>query len=410
MDKHNLNKGLLSRGQPYFSSLVLAVLMLLSCTAKAELILNGSTVYSDLGKDQFVAALYTETAHNSPQVIQAMDAKKRMEVRILNNYSKRRWINLWMQSISINNSREDFSGSAKELIALMQTAKSAPKKGDVLEYLFSPQNGTSMRFNGTELISGLSGEVFSLLLRTWIGAIPPSTNFKEELLGNRRNSAALRLLESVEPDQERVAMAASWNLPEPVKSAPKPEPKMKSVILKPLKTAPKVAAVAKIAQPVVKPTTKSNSDSEDATTETENLATAEDTVKDIGLNKDVADNSESAISENEEADEDEDIDFNVAEALAQRDYTPLVVQKIYQNISYPRRAVSLNHEGTVRIAIKIGRSGELQHVMTTQKSKHSSLNKAALKAVVKAAPFPTLPEQVTAEFFELSIPVTFRLQ
>ena len=44
-------------------------------------------------RDQFVAALYTETAHNNPQVIQTMDSEKRMEVRMLNNYSKRRWIN-----------------------------------------------------------------------------------------------------------------------------------------------------------------------------------------------------------------------------------------------------------------------------------------------------------------------------
>jgi hypothetical protein len=143
----------------YFISLAITAL-LFSYTAKAELILNGSTIYSDLGRDQFVAALYTETAHNNPQTIQAMESEKRMEVRMLNNYSKRRWINLWMQSISINNSRENFSDSAEELISLMQAAKSAPKKGDLLEYLFSPQNGTSMRFNGTELISGLSGERF----------------------------------------------------------------------------------------------------------------------------------------------------------------------------------------------------------------------------------------------------------
>ena len=85
---------------------------------------------------------------------------------------------------------------------------------------------------------------------------------------------------------------------------------------------------------------------------------------------------------------EEEIDFNVAEALAQRDYTPLVVQKIYQNISYPSRAVSKNQQGTVRVAIQIGRSGELKSTQTTQESKYSSLNRAALKAVEKAAPFP----------------------
>lgn len=411
-----------NRGRLYLTSLAIAVSLLISCTAKAELILNGSTIYSDLGKDQFVAALYTETAHNSPLVIQTLDSEKRMEVRILNNYSKRRWINLWMQSISINNSREDFSDSAEELIALMQSPKSAPRKGDVLEYLFTPQSGTSMRFNGTELISDLSGEVFGLLLRTWIGAIPPSTGFKEELLGNQRNTRARDLLESIAPDQERVALAASWILPQPPKvTAPKKAdakiavPKVKEAQLKTAKATPAKEVKAPQAA-VAQVTNKVEPTSEMITADAETTPVADKAEDQIALantpdNSDSEESSKSVTSENETADEaEEDIEFNVAEALAQRDYTPLVVQKIYKNISYPSRAVSKNQQGTVRVAIKIGRSGELQNILTTQKSRYSSLNKAALKAVEKAAPFPTLPEQITADSFELSIPITFRLQ
>jgi protein TonB len=415
MVKDKFEKGLINRGpnrkRSYFTGLVIATALLFSYAAKAELILNGSTIYSDLGKDQFVAALYTETTHNSPQVVQTLDSEKRMEVRMLNDYSKRRWINLWMQSISINNSRENFSDSAKELIALMQAAKSAPKKGDVLEYLFSPQNGTSMRFNGTELISDLSGEVFGLLLRTWVGAIPPSTSFKEELLGNQRNSQAHDLLESLTPDKQRIALAASWILPAPAKKVAKP-------------AAPKIAAAPVKTKPAAKvkaiPVPELELDSELPLVETAEIKeqpvkpapskqakTAEPEKPSAG--KDI-DTTKVAATETSAEESEEDIDFNVSEALAQRDYTPLVVQKIYQNISYPSRAVSKNQQGTVRVAVKIGRSGELQSALTTQESRHSSLNKAALKAVEKAAPFPTLPEQITADSFELSIPITFRLQ
>ena len=76
-----------------------------------------------------------------------------MEVRMLNNYSKRRWLNLWMQSISINNDRESFSGSAQEVIDIMRAPQSAPQKGDIIEYVFDPKQGTSVQFNGTELIA-----------------------------------------------------------------------------------------------------------------------------------------------------------------------------------------------------------------------------------------------------------------
>ena len=388
-------------GRSYFSSLVIAIALLFSYSAKAELILNGSTIYTDLGRDQFVAALYTETAHNNPDVIQTMDSEKRMEVRILNNYSKRRWINMWMQSISINNSRENFSDSAEELIALMQAPKSAPQKGDILEYLFSPESGTSMRFNDTELISDLSGEVFGLLLRTWIGAIPPSTSFKEELLGNQRNTQARDLLQSLAPDKQRVALAASWILPEPAKPVVKPgAPKVKEKVI------PQPIEIAEIKE---EPAVEAEIAAEEKVSTSEDIAPKAVAANETSTSgQPAAETSEKPTTKEPES--EEEINFNVAEALAQRDYTPLVVQKIYQNISYPSRAVSKNQQGTVRVAIKIGRSGELKNVLTTQESKYSSLNRAALKAVEKAAPFPTLPEQISAESFELSIPITFRLQ
>ncbi|MDG1818648.1 MAG: TonB family protein [Porticoccaceae bacterium] len=419
--KHKLGKGFFSQGRAYLTGLTILGISTLSSGVNAELILNGSTIYSDLGKDQFVAALYTETAHNNPQVIQTMESDKRMEVRMLNNYSKRRWVNLWMQSISINNSRENFSDSAEELIALMQAPKSAPKKGDVLEYIFSPQQGTSMRFNGTELIPDLSGEVFGLLLRTWIGAIPPSTSFKEQILGNQRNREARNLLESLSPDKERVALAASWIAPPP-KPQPtiKPQPKPAAV------TAPEVIAAQPTLPPIAIEEPAPKTISEDKVAEVEKpsadeaklVAVKEVTAMEAGAEgkgeKETTQElaaTENTVAEQSAVDKDEeDIDFNIAEALAQRDYTPLVVQKIYQNISYPSRAVSKNQQGTVRVAVQIGRSGELQSILTTQASKYSSLNRAALKAVEKAAPFPELPEQISAEFFELSIPITFRLE
>lgn len=405
----------------YLSGLAITVVALFSCTTQAELILNGSTIYTDLGRDQFVAALYTETRHNSPQALQAMESEKRMEVRILNDYSKRRWVNLWMQSISINNNRETFSEAAEELIALMQAAKSAPRKGDLLEYLFSPEHGTSMRFNGTELISDLSGDVFGLLLRTWIGAIPPSTSFKEELLGNQRNTRSRDLLQTLTPSKERIALAASWAAPlkTPVKTpatraAITRETKPQS---KTLQEPTKIVSSSDTSQqreqaPVKKPETKS------ADQQTVIKSTAENkTDNTTDVDSSATENQQAVAGNTEDSDRpakgsegEEEIDFNISEALAQRDYTPLVVQKIYQNISYPSRAVTRNQEGTVRVALQIGRTGELQAVLTTQESKHSSLNKAALKAVQKAAPFPELPEAIVADSFELSIPITFRLQ
>lgn len=409
----------------YRQGLWLLLIALLSVSAQADLVLNGSSVYSDLGKNQFAAALYLETPQKNPDSVHSMEGERRMEARVLNNYSKRRWFTLWMQSISINNSRETFSKSAQDLITLMQAAKSAPQKGDFIEYLSSSTQGTSMRFNGTELVADLPVEVFGLLLNTWIGAIPPSTNFKQEILGNQRHPEAMQLLETVTTDPQRKALAASWILPpklETVKVAVKPA----------IKKAPKAKAVA-----AVKPKEKATLSpvtavaEKVAVTETTKEAAKEATINKMAAAKPAADVTrsasaalstaastktaaiETATSDKEvatNADSEDELDFSVAEALAMRDYTPLVVQKIYKKISYPSRAINRGFEGTVRMAIVVSKTGALESATIAQASNHSILNKAAIKATERAAPFPELPAALNTDQFEITVPITFKLK
>jgi TonB family protein len=344
-----------------------------------------------------------------------MQGQKRMEVRVLNNYSKRRWFNLWMQSISINNSRETFSKSAQDLITLMQAAKSAPQKGDFIEYLSSPDQGTSMRFNGTELVADLPAEVFGLLLNTWIGAIPPTTSFKDEILGKERNPAAVELLETVVTDPQRVTLAASWTLPpEPVvvsKVKPKAaiEKNLKAKASAPAK--PKVTpaplenklpeAVTAVAA-IAAVTTKSAAAKQQSAVAKPTAASANSKNSDLAKTT-----AEATLASNDAEDE---VDFSIAEALAMRDYTPLVVQQIYKKISYPSRAIDRGYEGTVRMAIVVSKSGALENVTVAQESKHSILNKAAIKATERAAPFPELPADLNTDHFEITVPITFKLK
>ena len=389
---HSQYRGQRKAGTQNYSLISFAIIgvMLLCNTANAELSLNGSAIYKDLGKQQFVAALYLDTQNNNANSIQLEQSAKRMEVKMLNNYSKRRWLNLWMQSISINNDRESFSGSAQEVIDMMQAPKSAPQKGDITEYRFDPKQGTSVIFNGTELISNYPGEVFHILLRTWIGPIPPTTLFKEQLLGNSDDGRAKALLETVKPQPKRIALAASWMIPPkpvlPATPEPAPEPAQTKVLAE-------VEEVAPTPAPEQQP-------AESTTIGGDKIAGADESEE--------ADRAEG--TEPSEEQEEEAIDFNVAEALAQRDYTPLVVAQIYKSISYPNRAAEKNQQGTVRIAVIIDRSGELVDTVTTQESKYRLLNQAALKAAKKAAPFPELPAEIKADSFELNLPITFRLK
>ena len=394
-----------ANGRQYFgngTSLLLALILIFSAAAKAELQLNGSAIYEDLGKQQFVAALFVEDLSSNANSIQLQQSPKRMEVRIINDYSKRRWLNLWMQSISINNDRESFSGSAQEVIDIMRAPRSAPKRGDVIEYLFDPDQGTSVRFNGTELITNYPPEVFNILLRTWIGPIPPSTAFKDQLLGNSIDMDADELLTDIQPQSSRVALAASW-------MAPAPEP----IALEPVADEATTAADTPEAEPQLAAAESIAADPESTAAATDRAETLEVPEQIAAETEQIADNEDTnlaATADTGEEQEEEIADFNVSEALAQRDYTPLVVAQIYKAIRYPNRAADKNQQGTVRIGVTIDRSGDLISAVITQESRYRLLNQAAHKAVKKAAPFPQLPEEMKADNFEVNLPITFRLQ
>jgi len=394
-----------ANGRQYFgngTSLLLALILIFSAAAKAELQLNGSAIYEDLGKQQFVAALFVEDLSSNANSIQLQQSPKRMEVRIINDYSKRRWLNLWMQSISINNDRESFSGSAQEVIDIMRAPRSAPKRGDVIEYLFDPDQGTSVRFNGTELITNYPPEVFNILLRTWIGPIPPSTAFKDKLLGNSIDMDADELLTDIQPQSSRVALAASW-------MAPAPEP----IALEPVADEATTAADTPEAEPQLAAAESIAADPESTAAATDQAETLEGPEQIAAETEQIADNEDTnlaATADTGEEQEEEIADFNVSEALAQRDYTPLVVAQIYKAIRYPNRAADKNQQGTVRIGVTIDRSGDLISAVITQESRYRLLNQAAHKAVKKAAPFPQLPEEMKADNFEVNLPITFRLQ
>ena len=383
------------------ASSILALLLIFSSATQAELQLNGSAIYQDLGKQQFVAALFVENLSNNANSIQLQQSAKRMEVRIINDYSKRRWLNLWMQSISINNDRESFSGSAQEVIDIMRAPKAAPKRGDVIEYLFDPDQGTSVRFNGTELIANYPPEVFNILLRTWIGPIPPSTAFKDQLLGNSIDMDADELLTDIQPQSSRVALAASWMAPPP-EAAVEQTTSATDTDISETETELPAAETLASEQPDAVPEGDLKPDALAAGAEP-SIADIEQVAENTGVEVDTQ-------ADNAEPQEEEIADFNVSEALAQRDYTPLVVAQIYKAIRYPNRAADKNQQGTVRIGVTIDRSGELISAVTTQESRYRLLNQAALKAVKKAAPFPQLPEQMKADSFEVNLPITFRLQ
>ena len=196
-----------------------------------------------------------------------------------------------------------------------------------------------MRFNGTELVAGLPSEVFALLLNTWIGAIPPTTSFKNEILGKQSNPEAVALLKTVTTDPQRVSLAASWILPpEPAAVAERLTERattVKSVIS--VNPKAKLAAVATTANIGTKPIATQGQSEEQNKEQSAAVKLIADTDNAGSKSGSLAKASVETVAADSEinADIEDEVDFSITEALAMRDYTPLVVQKIYKKSATP---------------------------------------------------------------------------
>lgn len=384
-------------GKNLTRSLCAATLLLASWPSfAADLIVNGSAIFSELGKQQFVASLYLEAPSKATDLILYQDRPKKMEVRMLANYPEHRWFNLWMQSISINNSRDSLAGVAKDLIGLIKAPKAGPETGDIIEFAYQPGSGTSIIYNGSTLTTKPSKELFEVLLKTWVGPVPPSTDFKSQILGETSNASATAMLSTIKPSSERIKLAATW-----IKD-----------------DADTTNALAKTDKAQDKGTAKGEenitADGKSSDQEAEKLAAAKKEEDDKARKaKEMADKKaaeESAALAAKKAEEEAREQAEALSAMAQLDYTPQVVSKIFKSVSYPSKAVQRSQEGTVRVMVTINREGQVVDAVATEESEYSLLNNAALSAIKRASPFPKLPQDFLGDSFEVTVPISFRLQ
>ena len=80
-------------------------------------------------------------------------------------------------------------------------------------------------------------------------------------------------------------------------------------------------------------------------------------------------------------------------------------KQILKKLVYPQRARRMGWQGQVKIRFVVDTSGKVKDLEVLETSGYPLLDRQALKAVKRAAPFP--PPPVAAE---ISLPITFRLE
>jgi protein TonB len=364
--------------------------------------LNGMAVHVQLGEEQFIAALYADTLSTESRDLLLKDEDKAIELRVLtDNLFARRFQRMWIEGIAINAGATEMERHAQNLASFSNALKFKMTKGDILRIeRLTAEKSTKVYLN-RQLIETLpNAQFFDLLLRTWLGPVPLSSQFKEALLAGGKVDAGLtERFNSTSPSAARVAeISAAIAKPVTEAPAPRPTPATPPVVA----TTPPGPSAAETPAPAQPPVAD---------------APAQDTVATTPPPPEPEPEPEKLITEanlfgNETLFDDEDTEaysFTAENLLSEQIYIAKLTKWTTNFVTYPRGALRNQQQGVVRLTVTLARDGRVKDVQILEKSEYDTLNKAATRAVKSASPYPAVPDTIPGEQFLFTVPVAFRL-
>lgn len=441
-------------------TLFFALLGMLSCSAALaqpaepdssfdDIPLNGLASFSQLRKEYYVGGLYLESlSQEDSGAIFSFSGRKRMEMRItIDKWSPRRFAQQWNQAILINNDQELQSRFADEILKFVDVLKDDLVAGDRLT-IDMDSNGTIVYINNNRMFGVKNKEFFDVLLNTWIGARPPSSEFKNDILTLPTDQAGtdlLRRYQALIPSRERSELVAKWSTDPGTRKVAKAAAPVAVAAAEPAKkvvpdavtevkakrsgsSAVQAAEKPKVAAPAVASTAPSMSAPKpNLQVEKPKIASAapaaapkpepkpapkpepkpapkpEPKPEPKPAPKQVAKATPAPAAAAVESEEDK------AQAKLMRVYRSNVLKLTYLNTQYPKKAMDFKQEGLVVLKVKINRKGDVEDIEEATSSEHQLLNKAARRAVQKSEPYPEIPKELKGETVVVTLPFNFRL-
>lgn len=378
--------------------------LLLSPTTAAAPQLSGIATHSELGQEQFLGALYSETLSSDAKTFLNSTNAMRMELKILahEGIAPRRFTRLWIEGAAINIPAATMTAQAENMLAFDHLFRGRLEANDHLVFDFTPTQGTQISLNAVHLGTIIDPDFFKVLLHTWIGQVPLASNYREALLVEGDvELALLQRFTALEPDPNRITVAQDWlaaSAP-PVANTPAEEKPVavsatSSANDKPaIKTIVATASSVRAIKPVNAPTPVIALPTELAKTTPE--PTPEPATQQTPTKK---------------LDDDDQLSQLTAQSLvAQQFYISAAMRKIYAKLIYPRRARELQQSGSVKMRISIDAQGNITALQPLEMSDYRLLNQAVEAAIKEAAPFPALPADIAKQQLEFAVPITFRL-
>jgi periplasmic protein TonB len=360
-----------------------------SLTLAADPMLNGMAIHVDLGKEQFIGALYSSPLSDNPDKLLANTQAMRMELKIVSpdGVTTRRFSRWWIEGMAINNSAALLTEQADNMVKFDGLFKGRFASNDTISFISEPGKGVTISINDVVLGNIASDKFFSMLLRTWIGKVPLSSDYKDGILKNGNVSAELKSrFDKIKPSKERTTEVAGWSK---------------------IKSAADLAAEKEKEKEAKETAAKSSSSS--SVDNAKQLAAQKAEQAKAEAAKLAAQKAAAAAATAAANDDDEKPALTAQTLLARQFYVSDQLKKIYANVRYPKRALEKEQSGSVRLTVVINRQGSIISASISQASEFEILNEAALEAVNKTT-FTAIPDAITGSTFEFNAPLRFTLQ
>ncbi len=374
----------------HLKKIIIFYTFLLSSLTQAAPILNGIAGHQELGKDQFIGALYSEAPSNNPDVLLAANQPMRIELKILSQdgISARRFSRMWIDGMAINNNSDVLTAQANNIVKLDSLFKGRLVNGDHIVFGLTPGQGVNVSVNGVILGNINDDKFFPLILSSWIGKIPLSSEFKDGILKLSGSGGALiARFDQIKPESSRVSEVSGWASGNTQVAAASSSKASKSSVAADLSID--AGPTPTIALPPLTQTEESSSSSSKAKSKAAAVSSAKKVV--------------------DEEDEDSAPAFTAESLLARQFYVKEAIKMINKTVRYPASAQQKGHEGSVRVTVTLNREGNITNIIASEPSKYSSLTKEAVAAIKRAGPFPPLPDAIKGDNIVFTAPIRFTL-
>jgi protein TonB len=374
----------------HLKKIIIFYTFLFSSLAQAAPVLNGIAGHQELGKDQFIGALYSEAPSNNPDVLLAANQPMRIELKILSQdgISARRFSRMWIDGMAINNNSDVLTAQANNIVKLDSLFKGRLVNGDHIVFGLTPGQGVNVSVNGVILGNINDDKFFSLILSSWVGKIPLSSEFKDGILKLSSSGGALiARFDQIKPESSRISEVSGWVGGNTQVAAASSSKASKSSVAAALSVDAGPAPT--IALPPLTQTEESSSSSKAASKAVAAVSSAKKVV--------------------EEEEEDSAPAFTAESLLARQFYIKEAIKMINKTVRYPASAQQKGHEGSVRVTVTLDRKGNITNIIASEPSKYSSLTKEAVAAIKRAAPFPPLPDALKGDNIVFTAPIRFTL-